>query len=93
MHALNNSGLIFRQVYATRVPPAEDPLAASILGWVSLFAISHSAHDARSSNELYFLSSLPSSCHEIPQSPPPLTIAYAITQPRSIAAKLTTLKL
>ena len=73
------------QAYATRVPPADYPFAASKLGCVIFFEIRYSAQLIKSSMEFGLLCNFPWSCHWIPFSPPPLTKASAMTQPLSIA--------
>jgi hypothetical protein len=62
MQALNKSGFIFKHDYATKVPPAEAPLAAIKFGCDILYAIRYSAQAMKSLNEFAFLCSFPYSC-------------------------------
>ena len=73
IQALNKSGLIFKQAYATISPPADYPLEANKFGCVNLLAIRYSAQLIKSNIEFGLLCNLPYSCQLIPFSPPPLT--------------------
>src|SRR5262245_991748 len=79
---VNALGAMFATAPMSR-PPAEPPRAISRAAEVQPDATRCSEHATKSVNVFFFASSLPSSYHRRPISPPPRTCATANTNPRS----------